>query len=199
MLALLSNAATKERSWPHAAILGDLATKPAMAPAELGATVVHRYVESYRHGGETATQSAIDLGQLDDLVEAVDLLARRLLASLKSAALTAAIRVARGRTVQFFDGLYVDLHHLASNLAKAAGPGPIADACFEIQHVIDSHNSRSPIIAEAHAGPGVAQARGLSLYFPRVRDASVYYRELDLARRTRWADFLDAYPGEDRT
>ena len=33
--------------------------------------------------GEIATQSAIDLGQLDDLVEAVDLLARRLLAGLK--------------------------------------------------------------------------------------------------------------------
>ena len=124
---------------------------------------------------------------------------RHLLADIKHAPLAAAVRAARGRTIQFFDGLYVDLHHLASNLAKAAGPGPVADACFEIQHVIDGHESRSPIIAEGHAGTGVAQARGLSLYFPRGRDASVYYRELDLARRTRWADFLDAYLGEDRT
>jgi len=45
----------------------------------LGATVVHCHVESHRHGGETATQSAVDVGQLDDMVEAVDVRARRLL------------------------------------------------------------------------------------------------------------------------
>ncbi|MEK7769692.1 MAG: clostripain-related cysteine peptidase, partial [candidate division NC10 bacterium] len=65
--------------WPHAAILGDLTKNPTMTPAELGATIVQRYIESYRHGAEDATQSAIDLGQLGDLVEAVDTLARALL------------------------------------------------------------------------------------------------------------------------
>ena len=36
--------------WPHAGILGDLTKNPTMTGAELGATVVQRYVESYRHG-----------------------------------------------------------------------------------------------------------------------------------------------------
>ena len=99
--------------WPYATILGDLATRPAMAPAELGATVVRRYVASYRHGAENATQSAIDLGQVGDLVEAVALLARRLLAAL---------RAAQGRTLQFFQGLYVDLPHFAVNLEPRGGP-----------------------------------------------------------------------------
>ncbi len=57
--------------WPHAAILGDLTKSPTMTGAELGTSIVQRYAESYRHGAEDATQSAIDLGQLDDLVEAV--------------------------------------------------------------------------------------------------------------------------------
>jgi hypothetical protein len=74
-----------------------------MAPAELGATVVRRYVESYRHGAENATQSAIDLGQLDELVEAVDVLARRLLAGMKNAAFAAVLHGARRRTLQFFE------------------------------------------------------------------------------------------------
>jgi hypothetical protein len=70
--------------WPHAVILGDLAGSPAMTASALGATVVRRYVESYRHGGEEATQSAIDLGRLGDLVEIVDLLARRRAAGRRS-------------------------------------------------------------------------------------------------------------------
>jgi thiamine pyrophosphate-dependent acetolactate synthase large subunit-like protein len=35
---------------------------PTTTPAELGATIVQRYVASYRHRAEEATQSAMDLG-----------------------------------------------------------------------------------------------------------------------------------------
>ena len=38
-------------------------------------------------------------------------------------------------------------------------------------------------------------ARGLSIYFPPFRDPSAFYGELDFARRTRLAEFLDAYLG----
>jgi hypothetical protein len=41
----------------------------------------------------------------------------------------------------------------------------------------------------------MAPARGLSIYFPPFRDPSVFYRELDFAQKTRWADLLDAYLG----
>jgi hypothetical protein len=181
--------------WPHAAILGDLAKTPTMTPAELGATVVHRYVESYRHGGETATQSAIDLGQLDDVVEAVDMLARRLLAGIKSTALSAAVMRARRRTLQFYEGLYVDLHHLAGCLARATGKGRIADTCRDVQRLIDGEGARSPILAEGHVDVSMARACGLSIYFPLIPDRSVFYRELEFATATRWVDFLEALLG----
>jgi hypothetical protein len=116
-----------------------------MTPAELGATIVQRYVESYRHGRESATQSALDLGRLGDLVEAVDSLARRLLAGSKSTTLAAALHGARRRTLQFFEGLYVDLHHLAGNVATATGKGRIADACRDVQRMIDGDETPSPI------------------------------------------------------
>ena len=136
--------------WPHAAILGDLTARPAMTAGELGGTVVTRYVASYRHSGQIATQSAIDLGQLGDLVEAVDILAHRLLDDLKRDGLVDAIRHARARTLQFFDGLYLDLHHLAGNLAKAVGPGPIADACIA-----------DPARARRRGGPEPDHRRGV--------------------------------------
>ena len=184
--------------WPHATILADLTKHPAMTGAELGAAVVQRYVESYRHGGENATQSAINLGRLDDLVEAVDVLARRLLAGLKSAAVIASLLGARRKTLQFFEGLYVDLHHLAANLATTAGNSLIADACRDVQRIIDGDEVRSPIIAQAHVGASMAPARGLSISFPLFFDRSAFYRELDFARATRWADVLDAYLGTGR-
>jgi hypothetical protein len=179
--------------WPHTAILGDLTKSPAMTGSALGATIVRRYVESYRHGAEETTQSAINLGQLGDLVEVVDLLARRLLAGLDSAALTGAVHVARRRTLEFFDGLYVDLYHLAGNLARATGPGPVADACAEIRRVMEPLGTRGPIIAARHVGPRMTPARGLSICFPAYRNLAIHYRELDFARRTAWGEFLEAY------
>ena len=185
--------------WPHAAILVDLTKNPTMTAPELGAGIVHRYVESYRHGGQNATQSAIDLAQLDDLVEAVDVLARRLLAGIKSAAIAASLLGARRQTLQFFEGLYVDLHHLAANLATATGNGRIADACRDVQRMIDGDEVRSPIIAEGHVGAAMAPARGISIYFPLFLDRSAFYRELDFASATRWADFLEAFLGAGPT
>ena len=68
--------------WPYAAILRDLIARPAMGPAELATTIVRRYAASYRWPGHGVTQSAIDLSRLDELVDAVDRLARVLLAAL---------------------------------------------------------------------------------------------------------------------
>jgi hypothetical protein len=184
--------------WPHAAILGDLTKNPTTTPAELGAVVVQRYIESYRHARESATQSAIDLAQLDDVVEGVDQLARQLLAGIKTASVAAALLGARRRTLQFYDGLYVDLHHLAENLATATGLGRVTDACRELQRLIDGQHG-GPVIAQGHVGAGMAPARGLSIYFPPFRDPSAHYRDLDFARRTRWADVLDACLGKGRS
>jgi hypothetical protein len=185
--------------WPHSMILADLTKNPTMAGPELGAAIVQRYVESYRQDGEDATQSAIDLGQFDDLVEAVDVLARRLLAGIKSAAGAASLLGARRKTLQFFEDLYVDLHHLAANLATATGNGRIADACRDVQRIIDGGEVRTPIIAQAHVGASMAPARGISIYFPLFLDRSAFYQELDFASATHWADFLDGYLGKGRS
>ncbi len=182
--------------WPHASILGDLVARPAMAPAELGATIVRRYAEFYGSNGPDVTQSAIDLGKLDDLVRAVDALARALLAAPPSASLEVSLYTAWRRTLRFFDDLYADLHHLAVNLAAATSWRDVRHAAIEVQRAIEAEDG--PIIAERHGGRRMTPARGLSIYFPPFRDPSVFYRELDFARATRWADFLDAYLSKGR-
>ena len=95
----------------------------------------------------------------------MDVLARRLLAGLKNAAFAAVLHGARCRTLQFFEGLYMDLHHLAGNLAIASSVNRITDACHDVQRVIHGQEARSPIIAEGHTGSRMAPARGISIYF----------------------------------
>ena len=184
--------------WPHAAILGDLRKSPTMTPAELGAAVVQRYIESYRHAGEAATQSAIDLGQLDDVVEAVDQLARQLLAGIKAAVVSAAL-MGRG------DGRSSST--MACTWTCTTSPRtwrrPPVSAASPTHVTRSSERSRrdgkQAIIARGQVGAGLAPARGLSIYFPPFRDPSIHYRDLDFARRTRWADLLDAYLSEGRS
>jgi hypothetical protein len=179
--------------WPYAAILGDLVARPAMTPAELGAAVVRRYAEFYGPDGPDVTQSAIDLGKLDDLVGAVDRLACVLLAALPGSGLELALYRAWRHSLRFFDDLYVDLHHLAVNLAAATSRRDVRNAAIAVQRAIEAEGG--PVVAERHGGRRMAPARGLSIYFPPFRDPSVFYRELDFAQGTRWADFLDAYLG----
>ena len=92
----------------------------------------------------------------------------------------------------------MDLHHFASELARATDRRAIRQGCEAVRAAIEGKGAVSPLIAEAHTGPRMGPARGLSIYFPAFRNPSVYYRDLDFARRTRWADFLEAYLGEGR-
>ena len=103
------------------------------------------------------------------------------------------------RTLQFFEGLYVNLHHLAGNVATATGHGRIAEACRDVQRMIDGDEARGPIIAEGHVGASMAPARGISIYFPLFLDRSAFYRELDFASATHWADLVDTCVGSART
>ena len=185
-----------EKGWPYTAVLGDLTARPAMTGAELAESIVRLYVESYAGRRHEATQSAIDLGRLDEVVEAVDALARALLAAMPDATLEAQIYGAWRRTLRFFDHLYVDLHHFAVNLAATVDRSAVRQACAEIGRALSA--TPGPILANAHVGRRMAAARGLSIYFPPFRDPSIFYRQLAFAQRTRWADFLDAYLGKGK-
>lgn len=169
-----------------------------MAPSELGSTLVRRYLESYRHGATDATQSAIDLEQLGDLVDAVDDLARALLSEIHTASLASALHLAWQQALHFFGHLYVDLYDLARLLHGITASARVHRTCQRVMTVIDGKGGKSPIIAEGHAGPAMERARGISIYFPGYHDPAIQYRGLDFAQRTAWAEFLEAHLGQRR-
>ena len=48
-------------------------------------------------------------------------------------------------------------------------------------------------------GASLAPARGISIYFPLFLDRSAFYRKLNFAPATHWADLVDAFIGNGRT
>jgi hypothetical protein len=184
--------------WPYDAVLRELTEHPDMTARDLATTIVRQYAESYRQRRMEVTQSAIDLSKLDPLVEAVDRLAGALIHRLRTPGVEAAVYAAWRRTLRFFDNFYVDLHHFASNLAAATDAGEIKAACGGVVRAIEGKGAESPIIEASHGGARMAPAQGLSIYFPPFRDPSAFYRDLDFARRARWAEFLEAYLGNHR-
>ena len=169
-----------------------------MTGRDLAGTIVRRYAESYRRSRVEVTQSAIDLSKLEPLVEAVDWLAggalqpapqpRRRRGGVRGvAAVAAVLRQLLRRPAS-----------LRGNLAAATDFAPVRAACDNVQRAIVGDHVEGPIIAASHGGARMARARGLSIHFPPFRDPSAFYRDMDFARRTRWAGFLEAYLGNGR-
>ena len=177
--------------WPYAAILRALVARPSMGPAELATTIVRCYSASYGWPGPGVTLSAIDPSRLGELVDAVDCLAGVLLTALPR--IDPSLSDARRRTLSFFHDHYVDLHHFASTLGQGTDLAALRLACLDVMAIIEGRNAKSPILEEAHAGPGLGAARGLSIYFPPSGELWALYRDLAFAQRTRWPDFLEAY------
>lgn len=185
--------------WPYATILQDLVSTPGAPAGDLARNIVNRYVESYDTPGpfdQDVTQAALDLEKLDDLVGAIDALARALLAKLPSAELDTAIYGAWKRSTRFYDNFYVDLHNFASALAQNTTARDVQRACQAVVNAIEGKGVQTPILAEKHLGPRMERVRGISIYFPPFKNPSVFYKELDFANDTRWGDFLSAYLAE---
>jgi hypothetical protein len=179
--------------WPYDLILADVASTPTMEGGDLAKCIVNRYIESYDKPGPfdgDVTQAAIDLGKLTSLVTAVDQLAKVLLEKIPTTVRND-ISDAYREATKFYENMYVDLYHLVDNLATFTSDPAVKTSCTDVKDIIDG--GASPIVSEKHLGAGMANVRGLSIYMPAIFNPSDYYRELDFANDTKWADFLEAF------
>lgn len=105
--------------WPYDAVLADLAADPLMTAAQLGQVIVDRYYEEMEWWGGY-TQSAIDLGELEELANRVDTLAGTLIDhwdddqdAVKSAATDVMTQVEQAVIHERHGSLWPDSHGLA--------------------------------------------------------------------------------------
>ncbi|MEK6225569.1 MAG: clostripain-related cysteine peptidase [Chloroflexota bacterium] len=181
--------------WPYAAIFKKLAAKPDMAPADLAKTIAVEYGAWYKqHGTQddgSATQSALDLSKLKNVVQAVDDLARALMAELPAVA--GAVSVAKTGTQKFEYPEYIDLGSFAKQLEKKLPADSKAKApAAAVLKAVGSDGSGF-VMANTTWGNAVRGATGVSIYFPQPEEYSPDYDSLELSRDGKWMPFLKAF------
>lgn len=174
--------------WPYDKVLADLAARPKLSAADLGAIVVKRYAASY--ASESVTQSLLDLDRVGACAAAVDALAAALIKALKTPAEYAAVAKALNATLRFDMEEFVDLGHLCSELAVRSKDAGVKKAAKGVLAAISG--PQGLVAAEAHKGGKLNKALGVAIYAPRGAAAKTYSK-LDFAKTTKWGQFLDAY------
>jgi hypothetical protein len=178
--------------WPYDAILARLVDDPDMTPEVLGRIIVEAYVNFYKthYPRLSVTQSAVSLAGLEPAAEAVGDLADALMGSLGQQEALGLLFFALRSAQTFTDRDYVDLAHFCQLLAGADASEEVSLAARRVVDRLTGESS--PLIAEAHHGSEVDNARGLSIYLP-ARVLSPLYSQLQFASTYRWDEFLDAF------
>ncbi len=177
--------------WPYAAILKLLVAKPTMSPSDLTKTIVDEYQKYYQKTGETATQSALDLSQIQAVSALVSELADALLADLSNVA--GAVSLARDRAQKFEMPEYIDLGDFAKQIIQRIPQNAaVRDVANKITNALDPANRDSLVVRNATCGNNVARAKGVSIYFPRKEDYAPDYSDLSFSKNGRWKVFLEA-------
>ena len=176
--------------WPYTAILKQLVAKPTMSPADVAKTIVAEYGKYFQKTRETATQSALDLAQIQSVAAAVNELAQVLLADLRNVA--GGVSLARDRAQKFEMPEYVDLGDLAGQIAQRLPQNArVKTATGKILAALNPTTGKGLVIQNATSGPNVQRATGVSIYFPHPEDYAPDYSDLAFSKDGSWKKFLE--------
>ena len=183
--------------WPYGRVLKSLVTDPSQSGADLGAAIVSAYIDSYVQAKYTGaiTQTALNLGAMDPLADALDRLSDALISQLPGEKF--GIWSAQAAAPSFWHLTLWDLYQFCQGLVGGKVGYEIVHAAQAVQNALEA-GPESFVLAESHRGSTVEGCGGASIYMPlpipRV-GISQYYGELDFSREHRWIDLLNAYHG----
>ncbi len=176
--------------WPYAAILKPLAANPTMAPTNLAQKIVSEYGKYFQRTCETATQSALNLGQIATAAGAANELADVLLADLNDVA--GAVTLARDRAQKFEMPEYIDLGDFAAQLAQRLPQNAkVQAAVTKIEAAVNPQAANAFVLQNTSCGAKVARSTGVSIYFPHPEDYAPDYSGLLFSKEGKWKTFLE--------
>jgi hypothetical protein len=176
--------------WPYDAVVRDLVASPDAEPADVAASLVQSYLDSYA-GDESVTQSALDLSRVAAVAQAVDELAAASISALDTIEGYARFSRALKHTQRFRVKDFADLGDFCTQLIAESSETAVQNAA---RRVVETVAGDSPfVVAAGTKGAGVERATGTAVYFPFVGDVQVAYEQLDFAHDTRWDALIRAY------
>jgi hypothetical protein len=189
--------------WNYQKVLEPFASRN-LSTVEFAKHIVHIYEETYNKITNDYTQSAIYTGTLKSLENALQDLSKILLEALrlqKNKSVHNALSASKNKLLctHFDEPSYIDLHHFLSNLEQNIKHLSFTDTTRG-QEITESIRK---LITQAKAalnktvfanvcGKNLAQARGLSIYFPESRIHSSY-ANTPFAQQNAWFKLIQTY------
>ncbi len=181
--------------WPYDRVLRHLVDQPETPTAEFASHIVNAYVQSYveRNYSGAVTQAALDLSQMDTLVQRLDALAEALLPRLQAAKYELG-EALYATTANFWRGTLWDIAHLSEELAGQTQDEATIKAAQDVKAALQPLDSTF-VIAEAHNGSKVEHCGGTTIYLPPriLHKMSQFYSDLAFAQEHQWMPLLEAY------
>lgn len=177
--------------WPYDLFLQRLVAAPTSTAAQLSDWIVQDYITSY--GSTSVTQSAIDLGTMDDLASIIDTFADVMTAGIggdNGSAIKTALQNHLGSSQAFAVVDYHDLYHFAE-LVSADTTTMTVGIISAAAAVMSAVNSA--VTENGTVGTTFANAYGLSIWLPEADVFNNYilkYNQLAFAGDTSWDEFL---------
>lgn len=188
--------------WYYDKVLAPFA-QGSIAPADFAIHIVNAYHNAYQKITNDYTQSAIKLDGITTLEQEVDLIAQILLVGLKNqknSSVSNAIKKSSDKSVTHFsEPGYIDFHHWCRNLLNNLQSITLhnANETMALKQDLQAALQRAIITLEKivlanTSGKNLAQARGLSIYFP-LHDIHNSYKKTIFASNNSWPTFLKNY------
>lgn len=182
--------------WNYEAIFKNILTG-ITTPIEMVKGIVLTYEQFYKNRIRFYTQSAINLENIDLVKETINDIVNKTNQCKKYDIKTMKniIKKSRNSSLQFSTRSYIDLHNFYTQFIKNLNYHKTNNNNFSkaINNLKNSLNLgiksiRAAIIAKT-AGPNLAAAQGLSIYFPKGRIDQSYYKT-KFAQETQWLNFI---------
>ncbi|MCZ7356878.1 MAG: clostripain-related cysteine peptidase [Candidatus Methanoperedens sp.] len=183
-----------DAGWPYDSVLGALAANPSMSPQEFGKAIVDLYIRSYDKGvnSEPVTMAAVNLDKISALISTIDKCAVALKKNIAAQDTFNDIMLCSENVQKFYYRTYKDIFDFAKLIKEKSKVKEIQDTCAGVMEALKPSDN-SYVIASMSLTTNMANAHGVSVYFPGRESYTKYYDRLDFARKSKWDEFIKAY------
>lgn len=180
--------------WPYDRLLGAILENPDMSPMDFSKVIVDSYIESYDKGADTesVTFSSLNPGKITDVISAINRLSLALKKNLSNHDIFYKVLAITYDVQKFYYPTYKDLFDFAKLLNERINVKEINDSSKAVMDVLELGDNNF-IISSKILTSSMANAHGISIYFPVRESYLKYYNKLDFAKKSKWDEFIKAY------